>query len=77
MDGKGGFMPNTLQIDLEPVYIVEVVQQLNNCLAVVVGDDPLTREVQANSLLMFHMHVRATLVARHILKQFHLSRRSI
>jgi DNA-directed RNA polymerase II subunit RPB1 len=36
---------------LELAYIVEVVQQLNNCLAVVVGDDPLTREVQANSSL--------------------------
>ncbi|OAX40478.1 beta and beta-prime subunits of DNA dependent RNA-polymerase [Rhizopogon vinicolor AM-OR11-026] len=60
--------------DLEPSYIVEAVQQLNNRLAVVVGDDPLTKEVQANASLTFRMHVRATLATRRVLEQFHLSR---
>ncbi|KAG2066729.1 DNA-directed RNA polymerase II, subunit 1 [Suillus decipiens] len=60
--------------DLEPAYIVEAVQQLNNRLAVVVGDDPLTREVQANSSLTFRMHVRATMATRRVLEQFHLTR---
>jgi DNA-directed RNA polymerase II subunit RPB1 len=60
--------------DLEPAYIVEAVQQLNDRLAVVIGDDPLTREVQANSSLTFRMHMRATLAARHVLEQFHLTR---
>ena len=31
--------------DLEPAYVVEAVQQLDDCLAVVIGDDPLMREV--------------------------------
>ncbi|KIK43849.1 hypothetical protein CY34DRAFT_803352 [Suillus luteus UH-Slu-Lm8-n1] len=60
--------------DLEPAYIVEAVQQLNNRLAVVVGDDPLTKEVQANSSLTFRMHVRATMATRRVLEQFHLTR---
>ncbi|KAG1741771.1 DNA-directed RNA polymerase II, subunit 1 [Suillus paluster] len=60
--------------DLEPAYIVEAVQQLNSRLAVVVGDDPLTREVQANSSLTFRMHIRATMAARRVLEQFHLTR---
>jgi DNA-directed RNA polymerase II subunit RPB1 len=60
--------------DLEPAYIVEAVQHLNNRLAVVVGDDPLTREVQANSSLTFRMHVRATMATRRVLEQFHLTR---
>ncbi|KAG2745504.1 DNA-directed RNA polymerase II, subunit 1 [Suillus brevipes Sb2] len=53
--------------DLEPAYIVEAVQQLNNRLAVVV-------EVQANSSLTFRMHVRATMATRRVLEQFHLTR---
>ena len=60
--------------DLEPAYIVEAVQQLNNRLAVVVEDDPLTREVQANSSLTFCMHVRATLAVRRVFEQFHFSK---
>ncbi|OJA20796.1 hypothetical protein AZE42_12103 [Rhizopogon vesiculosus] len=44
--------------DLEPSsYMVEAIQQLNNCLAVVIGDDLLTKEVQANALLTFRIEV--------------------
>jgi len=65
--------------DLEPAYIVEAVQQLNNHLAVVIGDDPLTREVQANLSLMVCVYVRATLAAHclSLLEQFHLSREAL
>ncbi|OJA09719.1 hypothetical protein AZE42_11586 [Rhizopogon vesiculosus] len=52
--------------DLKPSYIVEAVQQLNNCLGVV-GDGLLTKEVQANASLAFCMHVHTTLATRRVL----------
>ncbi|KAH7920489.1 DNA-directed RNA polymerase II, subunit 1 [Leucogyrophana mollusca] len=60
--------------DLEPAYIVEAVQQLANRLVVVLGDDTLSREAQANASLTFRMHIRATLASRRVLEHFHLNR---
>ncbi|KIJ58730.1 hypothetical protein HYDPIDRAFT_163162 [Hydnomerulius pinastri MD-312] len=60
--------------DLEPAYIVDAVQQLTDRLVAILGNDELTREVQANASLTFRMHVRATLATRRVLEQFHLNR---
>ena len=60
--------------DLEPSYMVDAVHQLAKQLVTVCGDDPLSKEVQANSLLIFHMHVHAALVTRRVLEQYHLNR---
>jgi DNA-directed RNA polymerase II subunit RPB1 len=60
--------------DLEPSYIVDAVHQLAERLVTVYGDDPLSKEVQANSSLTFRMHVRATLATRRVLEQYHLNR---
>ncbi|KAI5990054.1 hypothetical protein F5J12DRAFT_786580 [Pisolithus orientalis] len=50
--------------DLEPAYTVDAVHQLHG---------EVSREVQANALLTFHMHVRATHATCHILEEFHLN----
>ncbi|KAL4079784.1 hypothetical protein J3A83DRAFT_4368636 [Scleroderma citrinum] len=42
--------------DLEPAYIINVVQALMERLLAVLGEDPLSREAQANASLMFQMH---------------------
>ncbi|KDQ53026.1 hypothetical protein JAAARDRAFT_197811 [Jaapia argillacea MUCL 33604] len=60
--------------DLEPSYIVDAVRDLTNRLVVVRGEDPLSREAQANATLNFRMHLRATFATRRVLEKFHLSR---
>ncbi|KAF8060852.1 hypothetical protein FPV67DRAFT_310188 [Lyophyllum atratum] len=60
--------------DLEPAYIVEALQRLEQRLIVVRGDDPLSKEAQANATLTFRMHLRATFASRRVLEKFHLTR---
>lgn len=60
--------------DLDPVYIIERVQQLAERLIVVRGDDYLSKEATNNASLAFRMHLRATLAARPILEEYHLNR---
>ena len=60
--------------DLEPAYIVDAVHELGKRLIVVRGDDHLSHEAQANAILNFRMHLRATLATRHVLEKHHLTR---
>ncbi|KAL4072341.1 hypothetical protein V8B97DRAFT_2040266 [Scleroderma yunnanense] len=59
--------------DLEPAYIINVVQALMERLLAVLGEDPLSREAQANASLMFQMHVCVMLAMHHVLEEFHLN----
>ncbi|KAF7797788.1 hypothetical protein EIP86_008990 [Pleurotus ostreatoroseus] len=60
--------------DLEPSYIIDSVRELCDRLVVARGDDPLSKEAQANATLMFRMHLRATFAARRVLERYHLNR---
>ncbi|TFK57734.1 beta and beta-prime subunits of DNA dependent RNA-polymerase [Heliocybe sulcata] len=60
--------------DLEPTYIVDAVKALMDRLIIVRGEDPLSKEAQANATLTFRMHLRATFATRRVLEEFHLTR---
>ncbi|KAI0344206.1 beta and beta-prime subunits of DNA dependent RNA-polymerase [Trametopsis cervina] len=60
--------------DLEPAYIIDSVRELCDRLIIVRGNDPLSLEGQANSTLLFRMHLRATFAARRVLERYHLNR---
>ncbi|KAH9964633.1 beta and beta-prime subunits of DNA dependent RNA-polymerase [Russula dissimulans] len=60
--------------DLDPVYIIDAVKELQKKLIVVRSDDPISRECQANATLNFCMHVRATFSTRRVLEKYHLTR---
>ncbi len=60
--------------DLEPAYIITSVRELITRLIVVRGQDELSLEAQANAIMRFSMHLRATFAARKVLEQFHLNR---
>ncbi|KAJ3531878.1 hypothetical protein NM688_g7508 [Phlebia brevispora] len=60
--------------DLGPAYIIDSVRELCDCLVVVRGDDPLSKEAQGNTTLMFRMRLRATLAARRALERYRLNR---
>jgi DNA-directed RNA polymerase II subunit RPB1 len=60
--------------DLEPMYIVEAIQQLADRLVVVRGEDELSREARDNAAMAFRMHLRATFATRPVLEEFHLNR---
>jgi DNA-directed RNA polymerase II subunit RPB1 len=60
--------------DLEPAYIIDAVRDLCDRLIVVRGDDPLSKEAQANATLLFRMHLRATFATRRVLERYHLNK---
>jgi DNA-directed RNA polymerase II subunit RPB1 len=60
--------------DLDPVYIIDAVNELQKKLIVVRNDDPISGECQASATLNFCMHVRATFATRRVLEKYHLTR---
>jgi DNA-directed RNA polymerase II subunit RPB1 len=50
--------------DLDPVYIIDAVKELQKKLIVVRNDDLISRECQANATLNFSMHLRASFATR-------------
>ena len=60
--------------DLDPVYIIDAVKELQKKLVVVRSDDLISRECQANATLNFCMHLRATFATRRVLEKSHLTR---
>jgi DNA-directed RNA polymerase II subunit RPB1 len=60
--------------DLDPVYIIDAVKELQKKLIVVRNDDLISRECQANATLNFCMHLRATFSTRRVLEKYHLTR---
>ncbi|KAG2023660.1 RNA polymerase II large subunit [Coprinopsis cinerea AmutBmut pab1-1] len=60
--------------DLDPAYIVDSIHELGKRLVIVRGDDPLSKEAQDNSTLLFRMHLRATFAARKVIEQMRLTR---
>ena len=44
---------------------------------IVRGEGTLSKEAQENETLLFHMHVRATFAARHVLERYHLNREAL
>ncbi|KAE9384090.1 RNA polymerase II largest subunit [Gymnopus androsaceus JB14] len=60
--------------DLDPIFIIDSVKALCDRLIVVRGDGLLSREAQANAVLRFHMHLRATFGCRRVLERFHLNK---
>ena len=60
--------------DLPPTEIVTAVRALCKRLIVVRGNDPISREAQANVTLLFSMHLRANFASRRVLEEDHLNR---
>ncbi|KAH9036612.1 beta and beta-prime subunits of DNA dependent RNA-polymerase [Lactarius pseudohatsudake] len=60
--------------DLDPVYIIDAVKELQKKLIVVRSEDPISRECQANATLNFCMHLRASFATRRVLEKYHLTR---
>ncbi|KNC53956.1 DNA-directed RNA polymerase [Thecamonas trahens ATCC 50062] len=59
--------------DLSPHDIITGVRSLLDDLVVCRGDDPITREAQANATMLFKAHVRATLASKRVLREYKLS----
>ena len=60
--------------DLDPVYIIDAVKELQKKLVVVRNEDLISRECQANATLNFSMHLRASFATRRVLEKYHLTR---
>lgn len=60
--------------DLDPIYIIDAVNELQKKLIVVRSDDPISRECQASATLNFCMHIRANFATRRVLEKYHLTR---
>ncbi|XP_024857963.1 DNA-directed RNA polymerase II subunit RPB1 [Kryptolebias marmoratus] len=59
--------------DLNPLRVVEGVQDLSKKLIIVNGDDPLSRQAQENATLLFNIHLRSTLCSKRMTEEFRLS----
>ncbi|KAF6715871.1 DNA-directed RNA polymerase II subunit RPB1 [Oryzias melastigma] len=59
--------------DLNPLRVVEGVQELSKKLIIVNGDDPLSRQAQENATLLFNIHLRSTLCSKRMTEEFRLS----
>jgi DNA-directed RNA polymerase II subunit RPB1 len=68
VENLNGNFQDTVEIDWQ------IVKEILECLVVVRGDDPLSREAQENATLSFRMHLRATFASRRVLEKFHLNR---
>ncbi|KAI0271722.1 RNA polymerase II large subunit [Gloeopeniophorella convolvens] len=60
--------------DLDPVYIIDALKELQTRLVVVRGDDSVSAESQTNATLNFCMLLRATFATRRVLEKYHLTR---
>uniref|UniRef100_A0A4W6CUU1 DNA-directed RNA polymerase subunit n=1 Tax=Lates calcarifer TaxID=8187 RepID=A0A4W6CUU1_LATCA len=59
--------------DLNPLRVVEGVQELSKKLVIVNGEDPLSRQAQQNATLLFNIHLRSTLCSKRMTEEFRLS----
>ncbi|CAB1345123.1 unnamed protein product [Coregonus sp. 'balchen'] len=59
--------------DLNPLRVVEGVQELSKKLVIVNGEDQLSRQAQQNATLLFNIHLRSTLSSRRMTDEFRLS----
>jgi len=59
---------------LDPLYVVKEVKKLCDRLVVVRGSDPIAKEAQGNSTLLFNILLRSDLAAKRILSDYHLDR---
>ncbi|CAA0840967.1 DNA-directed RNA polymerase II subunit 1 [Striga hermonthica] len=60
--------------DMHPMEIVEAVDNLEERLKVVAGDDYLSMEAQKNATLFFNILLRSALASKRVLKEYRLSR---
>ncbi|GER30894.1 DNA-directed RNA polymerase [Striga asiatica] len=60
--------------DMHPMEIVEAVDNLEEKLKVVNGDDYLSMEAQKNATLFFNILLRSALASKRVLKEYRLSR---
>ena len=59
--------------DLHPRQVIQKVNDLLDRLVVVVGDDPLSVEAQANATTNYRILLRSYLASKRVLKEFRLS----
>ncbi|XP_074308455.1 DNA-directed RNA polymerase II subunit RPB1-like isoform X1 [Silene latifolia] len=60
--------------DMHPIEIVEAIDNLQERLKVVPGNDFLSMEAQKNATLFFGILLRSTLASKRVLKEFKLNR---
>jgi len=58
--------------DLHPLKIIDGLKQLSERLVIVPGDDPISKETQANSTLLFNILLRSTLASKRVLREWRL-----
>ena len=64
--------------DLNPRIVIETVRRICDAgLPVVVGDDPLSKEAQANATLLFQILVRSKLASKRCLKDYRLNQKAL
>lgn len=63
--------------DLHPKEVIQKVNGLLDRLVVVVGDDPLSVEAQANATTLYRILIRSLLACKRVLKDFRLSRAAL
>ena len=59
--------------NLHPKTVIQKVKELLDRLVVVVGDDPLSVEAQANATTLYRILVRSLLSSKRVLKDYRLS----
>ncbi|CAG5111359.1 Oidioi.mRNA.OKI2018_I69.chr2.g5675.t1.cds [Oikopleura dioica] len=59
--------------DLDPIKIVEDVQELTKRLIVVSGTDPLSIEAQNNATMLFNIHMRSTMCSKRVIEEYYLN----
>ena len=60
--------------DLNPMYIMRSVSELEKRLVVIAGDDRLSREAQENATFLFRVLLRETLATRRVLEEHKLNK---
>lgn len=63
--------------DMHPREVIEMTKGLLARLVVVVGDDPLSVEAQANATTLFHILVRSLLASKRILREYRLTKAAL
>jgi len=72
------FRINTLEpTSLHPKLVIDTVKRMCSELIIVRGDDPLSREAQANATLLFQILLRSKLATKRVLKEYRLNEEAL
>ncbi|QDZ21005.1 DNA-directed RNA polymerase II [Chloropicon primus] len=61
------------QTDLDPLYVIQKIKEIEESIEVVKGDDALSKQAQENATTLFKMHLRSTFASKQVCKKYRLS----